>query len=70
MRVPGIVDYPLSQYGMASLIEMILPEKSHLLSPQGPIVQHEDQRLVPKRHASKHIQQQIGKLALAGYPGS
>ena len=35
-------------YELGPLIDMILSEKGHLLSSQGPIVQHEDQRLVTK----------------------
>src|SRR5260370_38185562 len=55
--------------GMGSLIDVVPSEKGDLLSPQSPIVQHQDQRLVTKGHASKNVHEEISKLAFAGNPG-
>src|SRR5438552_640480 len=54
---------------MGSLIDVVSSQKGDLLSPQGPIVQHQDQRLITQRHARKNVQEKISKLALTGNPG-
>ena len=54
---------------MGSLIDVVPSEKGDLLSAQCSIVQHQDQRLVTQRHASKNVHEEISKLALAGNPG-
>src|SRR5260370_8755171 len=47
-----------------------LSPKGRLFSSQGTVIQHQNECLVAQRHGGKYIQEEIGKLALTGNPGS
>src|SRR5450432_3170112 len=55
---------------MRALINMVLSEKGDFFSPQRPIIEHQNECLVSERHGCKDVEEEIGKLALAWYPGS
>src|SRR5260370_39337832 len=56
--------------GVSPLINVVLSEKGRLFSSQGTVIQHQNECLVAQRHGGKYIQEEIGKLALTGNPGS
>src|SRR5260370_39864257 len=47
-----------------------LSPKGRLFSSQGTVIQHQNDCLVAQRHGGKYIQEESGKLALTGNPGS
>ncbi len=55
---------------VCSLINMVPSEKGGFLSPQSPIIEHQNERLVSERQSCKDVEEEISKLALAWYPGS
>src|SRR2546429_6479605 len=56
--------------GVSRLINVVLSQKGRLFSSQGTVIQHQNECLVSQRHGGKDIQEEIGKLALTGNPGS
>src|SRR5260370_29496588 len=56
--------------GVSPLINVGVCEKGRLFSSQGTVIQHQNECLVSQRHGGKYIQEEIGKLALTGNPGS
>src|SRR6266566_9309152 len=55
---------------VSPLINVVLSQKGRLFSSQCTVIQHQNECLVSQRHGGKDIQEEIGKLALTGNPGS